>query len=216
MRYRCLVLDHDDTAVDSTATIHYPAFCLAMEQLRPGVRLSLDEYFDMNCVPGFFEYLRDELGLTEDEIRWEKEHWLSYVATRIPHFYDGMAQVIRTQKEAGGYVCVVSHSNAENIERDYRAASLPLPDLIYDGNRPADQVKPSPYPLRRIMEKLDLRPQDLLMIDDLTMGHGMAAQAGVDFAAAGWAHRAPLVRAYMAEHQIRVYDTPEELAALLF
>ena len=25
MRYKCLVLDHDDTVVDSTASIHYPA-----------------------------------------------------------------------------------------------------------------------------------------------------------------------------------------------
>ena len=24
MRYRCLILDHDDTVVNSTATIHYP------------------------------------------------------------------------------------------------------------------------------------------------------------------------------------------------
>ena len=24
MRYPCLVVDHDDTVVDSTATVHYP------------------------------------------------------------------------------------------------------------------------------------------------------------------------------------------------
>ena len=26
MRYKCLVLDHDDTVVNSTATIHFPSF----------------------------------------------------------------------------------------------------------------------------------------------------------------------------------------------
>ena len=26
LKYRCLVLDHDDTTVDSTATVHYPCF----------------------------------------------------------------------------------------------------------------------------------------------------------------------------------------------
>ena len=26
MKYRCLVVDHDDTVVDSTATVHYPSF----------------------------------------------------------------------------------------------------------------------------------------------------------------------------------------------
>lgn len=26
MRYPCLVVDHDDTVVNSTATVHYPCF----------------------------------------------------------------------------------------------------------------------------------------------------------------------------------------------
>ena len=26
LRYSCLVLDHDDTVVDSIATVHYPSF----------------------------------------------------------------------------------------------------------------------------------------------------------------------------------------------
>ena len=45
MRYRCLILDHDDTVVNSTATIHYPAFLEALKLLRPGVTISLDDYF---------------------------------------------------------------------------------------------------------------------------------------------------------------------------
>ena len=32
MKYKCLVLDHDDTVVDSTASIHYPAFLEAAEE----------------------------------------------------------------------------------------------------------------------------------------------------------------------------------------
>ena len=27
MRYQCLVLDHDDTTVDSTRAVNYPQFC---------------------------------------------------------------------------------------------------------------------------------------------------------------------------------------------
>ena len=34
LRYKCLVLDHDDTAVQSTPEIHYPAFCETVETLR--------------------------------------------------------------------------------------------------------------------------------------------------------------------------------------
>ena len=36
MRYKCLVLDHDDTTVvNSTATIHYPCFCEFLKEVRP-------------------------------------------------------------------------------------------------------------------------------------------------------------------------------------
>ena len=30
LRKRCLILDHDDTVVDSTAHVHYPAFLAGM------------------------------------------------------------------------------------------------------------------------------------------------------------------------------------------
>ena len=33
MRYQCLVLDHDDTVVNSTATINYPAFVQTLQKL---------------------------------------------------------------------------------------------------------------------------------------------------------------------------------------
>ena len=35
MRYKCLVLDHDDTLVNSTATIHFPCFCEFLKEVRP-------------------------------------------------------------------------------------------------------------------------------------------------------------------------------------
>ena len=41
MRYQCLVLDHDDTVVNSTATINYPAFVQTLQKLRPDVHMTL-------------------------------------------------------------------------------------------------------------------------------------------------------------------------------
>ena len=37
MKYKCLVLDHDDTVVDSTATIHFPSFVKYLEDYRPEI-----------------------------------------------------------------------------------------------------------------------------------------------------------------------------------
>lgn len=50
MRYKCMILDHDDTVVNSTATIHYPAFLEALKLLRPGVTISLEDYFRENLI----------------------------------------------------------------------------------------------------------------------------------------------------------------------
>ena len=39
-KYPCLVLDHDDTLVQSESTVNYPAFLKALEALRPGHRIA--------------------------------------------------------------------------------------------------------------------------------------------------------------------------------
>ena len=36
LKYPCLVLDHDDTAVKCEITVNYPCFLLALEKFRPG------------------------------------------------------------------------------------------------------------------------------------------------------------------------------------
>ena len=35
MKYKCLILDHDDTIVDSTRTVNFPAFLDSLSKLRP-------------------------------------------------------------------------------------------------------------------------------------------------------------------------------------
>ena len=41
LKYKCLVLDHDDTVVQTMKTLSYPFFCLELEQFRPGATMSL-------------------------------------------------------------------------------------------------------------------------------------------------------------------------------
>lgn len=217
LRYPCLVLDHDDTVVDSTAHIHYPAFLSGTELLRPGqVSMTLEEYFRMNYDPGLGSYYRKVLQLTDEEMEVETRHWLSCVESQVPSAYDGMAPLIARQKELGGWVCVVSHSWRENILRDYRANGLPEPDLVYGSELPHDQRKPRPWPLLDIMERLDLRPEQLLMVDDLPLGCQMAQAAQVPFAAAGWAHDIPEIRAYMDSQGVPIFSSPAQLYDHLF
>lgn len=216
MRYRCLVLDHDDTVTDSTAHVHHPAFLAAMREMRPDVSMSLDEYFSMNFSPGIQSYFSDTLRLSDAELRREYDIWQSFVRARVPHVYPGMARIIRRQTEQGGSVCVVSHSVGKNILRDYRENGLPAPALVYGWELPEACRKPSPYALHEIMRTLSLAPEDLLVVDDLKPGYDMARAAGVPFAAACWAHHVPSIVSFMQANSDVCFSTPEALEAYLF
>ena len=215
MRYKCLVFDHDDTVVNSTATIHHPCFERFLEIHYPGRSCSLEHYFLKNFSPGFLEMCRGEYGMDEATIAEEGRFWLAYVESHIPEAYPGIREIMERQKAAGGLVTVVSHSHITNILRDYAANSLPVPDAVYGWERPADERKPAPFPLADIMRRFRLAPEELLVIDDLKPGYDMARAAGTDFAAVGWANDIPEIEDFMRANCARYFKTVAELDALL-
>lgn len=215
MRYRCLILDHDDTVMDSTRMIHYPAFLAALEAMRPTHYVSLEDYFELNFDPGFLEYCETVLKLNDAEIGREYEIWQSFVSERIPACFPGMKTLIERQKAAGGLVCVVSHSVRENILRDYRANGLPEPDMVFGWELPREQRKPAIYPVEEIRRVYGLRQDECLVVDDLKPGYDMAMAAGVDFAAACWAHHIESIRGYMRRVTENFFESPEALMAFL-
>ena len=68
LKYPCLVLDHDDTTVNSTATVHYPCFVEYMEKHFPNVHLTLEEYFRYNFDPGVIELFTNICGMTWEQM----------------------------------------------------------------------------------------------------------------------------------------------------
>lgn len=218
MKYKCLVLDHDDTVVASTASIHFPCFVEYLAKFRPHIKdnYDIDSYFRKNFDPGILSLLRDEVGLSEEEIAHEGEYWREYVKGHIPRAYDGIREIIAEYLTRGGTICVVSHSYREYIERDYRANGLKMPTLVYGWELPAEQRKPSPYPLLDIMNRLSIAPSDILVVDDLKPGYDMARAAGCDFAAAGWAYDVPEIEAFMRANCDYYLPTVDSLRELLF
>ena len=75
MRYKCLVFDHDDTVVNSTATIHHPSFLKYLAQYRPGMSCSLEKYFLRNFEPGFIPMCREDYGMTDADLDVEVVFW---------------------------------------------------------------------------------------------------------------------------------------------
>lgn len=200
MRCRCLVLDHDDTVVESTAAIHFPSFCAYLEQVRPGVRYTLEEYLRKNFDPGILPLFTEELGFSEEELQNEFLFWQNYVRDRVPAAFPGIREILEQYRRQGGILTVVSHSVSDTIRRDYRENRLPMPDRIFGWELPPEQRKPSAYALECIMAEFSLRPEELLVLDDLKPGYDMAQLGGVPFAGAGWAYDVPEIEAFMRQN----------------
>ena len=215
MRVPCLVLDHDDTVVNSTATVHFPCFQAFLKLYFPQCNYTLEEYFLKNFSPGILELLRDEVGMDDEMLQQEHRFWDAYVQQHVPQCYEGMRELLWKHKEAGGLICVVSQSFAKNILRDYRENGLPEPDMVFGWEYPAHQRKPKPYPLEQIMLKTGLKREELLVVDDLKPGYDMAKACGIKFAAAGWAYDIPQIEAFMRENCDLYFKTVAELAEYL-
>ena len=62
---------------------------------------------------------------------------------------------------------------------------------------------------------LALRPEEALLVDDLSPGLAMAAACGVPSAYAGWSHTAPAVEKAVRPLADRAFGSVAELAAFL-
>lgn len=217
LKFPCLVLDHDDTVVQSEKTIGYPFFCQILDQFRPGQSVSFFDYVTDCCHLGFAEMCRKRFQFTEQELVDEYRAWMDHVKTNIPAAFPGIADVIHRQKEAGGLICVVSHSSIENITRDYEVHFGIQPDAIYGWDLPEHLRKPNPYPLEDIMRRYGLSAKDILVVDDMKLAWLMAHPLGVKVAFAAWGKKEfPEI----SEEMIRLcdysFDSAEDLTKFLF
>ena len=217
LKYPCLVLDHDDTVVQSEKTIGYPFFCKILEEFRPGASVSLHDYM-LDCHNiGFADMCRKRFAFTDQELFDEYMAWKEHIRTNIPASFPGIDRVIQRQRENGGLICVVSHSSFDNITRDYTVHFGLQPDAIYGWDFPEEQRKPNPYPLLDIMEKYQLSPKDLLVVDDLKLAWKMANPLGVPIAFAAWSKADfPELATEMRQLCDFSFDSTEELEKFLF
>jgi phosphoglycolate phosphatase/pyrophosphatase PpaX len=217
LRYRCILIDHDDTAVDSTAAIHYPAHLESLRVLRPGRTPPSRDQWILANFHGIMDYLTRDLGLTQEELATEFVIWRGFATTHVPAFFPGFIPLLADYRGAGGKVAVISHSEADVIATHYRAAREPCfqPDLIFGWEHDAGRRKPSPWPVLEALRVLECSPSEALVIDDLKPGVIMSRAAGVDMAAAGWSHRIPEIESWMRANAAVYCPTVEDLRAFL-
>lgn len=217
LKYPCLVLDHDDTVVQSEATVNYPYFCYILDKFRPGTTISLSEYTHGCYSQGFVEMCKNNYQFTEQELAEEYRGWKDYILNHIPAPFNGIKEIIVRQKASGGLVCVVSHSTKETICRDYMTHFGFLPDQIYGWDMPEIQRKPNPFPLKDIMHSYNLSPSELLVVDDMKPAWEMARKVDVPIAFAAWGRLdCPQILQEMTSLCDFTFQTTKELYEFLF
>ena len=142
---------------------------------------------------------------------------LQFTEHTSPLAYPGISDIIHRQKEEGGLVCVVSHSHADNILRDYHSHFRMEPDAIYGWELPAHQRKPHLYPLLDIMQRYNLKPEEILVVDDMKLACQMAGPLGIKVAYSGWNGLGiPEIETEMKSLCDYSFDTVAELGQHLF
>lgn len=217
LRYPCLVLDHDETVVQSEKTIGFPCFCQTLSRIRPERSITLDEYVQGCHELGFVDMCKQWFQFTEAEMQEEYNDWMEYVKDHVPEPFPGIGRIIRRHKESGGILCVVSHSSNRNITRDYQTHFGILPDRIYGCDYPKEQQKPNPFPLIDIMKRYRLKPENLLVVDDMKLACQMAQPVNVPVAFAAWGKTDfPEIATEMRNLCDLTFETTEELYRYLF
>lgn len=146
MRYPCLVVDHDDTVVDSTATVHYPCFVEYTGIYHPEVHYTLDEYIKDNFDPGIVALFRDIIGMSEEEMEREQRYWNDYVKRHVPRAYDGMRELLWRHKRSAAH-CASSRTRTRKTSCATTAKTA-CPSLTWCSAGKAPRTSASPVPIR--------------------------------------------------------------------
>ena len=216
LQYPYLILDHDDTVVASTPSIHYRSFTDTLKKLRPEVHWSLDQFIQYNFEPGFEKMCRQILQFNDEEMKFQETNWRQWVEKLHPPMFEGMVSLLKRFKESGGTICVVSHSSADIIARDYQEQCGFVPDMIFGWELGPEKRKPQSWPLEQIMKRYDCKPQELLMVDDLKPGWQMAKRCEVPFAFAGWGNPLKEIHAFMKVNADYYLNQVIELEDILY
>ena len=186
LKYKCLVLDHDDTVVQSEATVNYPCFCRYLETYRPGESISLADYVGDCNKMAFVDMCKTRFSMTDAELEIEYGFWKDYAKTHMPDPFPGIARLLHKFRSAGGMICVSSMSAHDTILRDYRTHFGIEPDGLFGWDIPEEFRKPHPYALLEIQKRYNLKPEEILVVDDMKFAVPMAKSAGCPIAFAGW------------------------------
>lgn len=178
MRYRLLVFDWDGTIIDSATTI---AQCIRLAASDLGLEVPTVEQARHVIGLGLHDALRAAVpGLAA-------ERTAEFVARYREHFraredemglFGGMRELVAALSQ-NRVLGIATGKSRRGLDRALEATSL---RQYFRASRCADETQPKPDPamLRELMEELEVRAENALMIGDTSHDMEMARAAGVD------------------------------------
>lgn len=178
-RYKAVIFDWDGTVMDSTVSIAgaIQAACVDLDQPVPSLEeaswvigLSLDQALQ-RCAPGLAEA---QIPLFMERYR---HHF--FLFDQQLGLFDGIVPLLDHLRQQEIRLGVATGKTRLGLDRVLHAHQM---FDRFDYTRCADesQGKPHPAMLFDIMDRLDLKPEHVLMVGDTTHDVQMAARAGVD------------------------------------
>src|SRR5690554_6922563 len=121
LKKKCLILDHDDTLINSQETIHYPIFLETLDLLRPSVSYpTFDEFVSLSNKYGFEGYIKKVYQFSDEEVAIEVDLWRHKVNQRQASVFEEVALVVNDFIKANGILIVYSYSESDMIIKDYK------------------------------------------------------------------------------------------------
>ena len=184
-RYPLIVFDWDGTLFDSAAVI-----AEGIQQAARDMRLPVPDRETASHVIG--------LGLG-DSLRHAMptlpaERYQEFLALYRGYFIEredsltlfaGVPELLSELKERGHRLAVATGKPRRGLDRALQSSGL---GALFAATRCGDETQPKPHPamLLELMDQLQLRASDLLMIGDTSHDLGMAKGAGVDAVAVSY------------------------------
>lgn len=187
LKKKLLILDHDDTLMDSQHTVHYPIFLETLGMMRPQVSLpSFKEFVQLSNRYGFEAYIRRVYGFNDEEVAKELAFWRKQVPRREAQVFTEVANVVSEFVLAGGILVVYSYSDSSMILSDYRRVFDFEPhDIIGFDNAQAFR-KPARAPLLKMMHTFNVKPSECLLVDDMPLLINTAKRTNIEMVGANW------------------------------
>ena len=195
-RYPLIVFDWDGTLFDSAAVI-----AEGIQHAARNMSLPVPDRETASHVIGLG--LGDSLRHAMPALPPERYH--EFLALYRGYFleredtlslFSGVPELLSELKERGHRLAVATGKPRRGLDRALQASGL---GTLFAATRCGDETQPKPHPamLLELMDQLQLRAPDLLMIGDTSHDLGMARSAGVDAVAVSYgAHPHESLRAW--------------------